>query len=161
MTVLFLLPFGVQAKCDLSVKHIRLLSQYYLDGIYAYNPMGLKKPRLIVSNRKVHGYYAEELRGVITIYPKSFNDCYCDQYFDGLTPFVAEVVDHEYTHFLDEKLHLSKRIGNKSMSEKTAYIGEHIFDDLIWHNGYAAKELAGSDINKYTKFMHVIKALSF
>jgi len=157
VALLSLFPLGASAKCDLSVNNFTTISNGYLDGLYAKYPVGIHKPRLIVSDKNVKTYYGEELHNVITIYPKSFNDAYCDQYFDGLTPFVAEVIDHEYTHAIDEKISLSKKIGESWMSENTAHIGEHVFDDLLWHTGYAAKSLGESDQSKYNKFMRIVQ----
>jgi len=159
ITVLCLLPFSAQAKCDLSVKNIRTLSQRYLNAVYKQAPMGLKKPKLIVSNKKVNDFYAEELNGVITVYPKAFTDQHCGKNVDELTPFVGEVISHEYTHYLDEKLHISKKLGKSSMSEYTANLGENVFDALIWNTGYTTKELTETDVNKYLKFMKIIKAI--
>jgi len=157
VALLCLFPLGASAHCDLSVGNFTTLSNRYLDGLYAKYPAGIAKPRLIVSDRDVKTYYGEELHGVITIYPKSFNDAYCDQYFDGLTPFVAEVVDHEYTHAIDEKISLSKKIGEPWMSEDTAHIGEHVFDDLLWHTGFATP-ISKSDQGRYAKFMQIVQS---
>ena len=151
-----LFPLGASANCDLSVEHFRVLSQRILDRVYLQNTLGLKKPHLIVSNKNVKTYYAEELNGVITIYPKAFSDSYCDPYFDGLSPKVGEVISHEYTHFIDEELKLTKKIGANDM-EDTAYVGEHIVDDLLWHTGYTEKPLSKSDVKKYQKFMRVLE----
>lgn len=152
-----LLPSASLAQCDLSVANIRNLAQNYLDTNYAYNNLNLAKPKLIISPKKVHDYYAEEHKGVITIYPKEFNDCYCDQYFDGLTPFVQEVVSHEYTHYLDEKLQLSKKIKEEHMSENTAQIGEHVFKNLLWQSSYTTKDLRPKDIPKYEKLLSIMR----
>jgi hypothetical protein len=155
IALLFLFPLGASAQCDLSVKNFRALSERYLDGAYQYNPMGLRKPKLIVSSKKVKDYYAEELNGKITIYPKAFSDSYCDQYIDGLTPAVANIINHEYTHYLDEKLNLSQKIGERKMSEKTANIGAHVFENLVWKNNFAG--YSGESAQKYTKLKNIIQ----
>jgi len=156
VAALMLFPFGASASCDLSVDNFRFMSQRFLDKLYSNNTLGIKKPYLIISDRNVKTYYAEERKGVITIYPKSFNDAYCDPYFDGLSPKVAEVISHEYTHYIDEELKLTKKIGANDM-EDTAYVGEHIFDNLLWHTGYAEKPLSKSDVKKYQKFIRVLE----
>ncbi|NTW27726.1 MAG: hypothetical protein HGA36_05350 [Candidatus Moranbacteria bacterium] len=157
-TLLFLMfPSATQAACDLSVEHIRTLAQSYLDANYAYGQFNFKKPKLIVSSKRVYDYYAEELHGVITIYPKEFADCYCDQHFDGLTPFLQEIVNHEYVHYLDEKMHLSRKINTDTMSEKTAHIGEHVFKNLLWPSSYTKRDLQPSDIKKYEKLLSILK----
>lgn len=150
-------PSASQAACDLSVGNMRTLAQSYLDANYAYNDFGFKKPKLIISSKRVHDYYAEELDGVITIYPKEFTECYCDKYLDGLTPFLQEIVNHEYMHYLDEKMHLSKKISEKNMSEKTAYIGEHVFKTLLWPESYTMKDLRQQDVKKYEKLLSILK----
>lgn len=155
--IFFLLPLGARASCDLSVKHMAALSQNDLDAVYARYPMRFGKPTLIVNDKNVRTYYADEYKGIITIYPKSFSDSYCDQYFDGLSTSVAEVVSHEYTHFLDEKMQLSKKIGEKDMSEKTADLGEHVFNELVWHNQYFVNNFSQSDLKKYNTFVRILQ----
>lgn len=152
-----LLPTAALANCDFSVAGIGALSQKYLDANYGYNPLGLAKPKLIVSSKNVHDYYAEEIDGVITIYPKEFDDSYCDPYFDGLTPFIMETINHEYIHYLDEKLHLSRKIGEKPMSEKTAYIGEHVLKNLLWNKSFTTRELYPQEIKKYNKLLEILQ----
>lgn len=151
------MPSAVFANCDLSTTNIQKLSQYYLDTNYTYNTHRLKKPKIVVSNTKVHKYYAKEFNGTITIFAKELNDCYCDQYFDGLKPFLQEVVSHEYMHYLDEKLHLSKRINEKRMSENTAEIGEHVFKTLIWHNSYTTHDLTPQSTKKYQRLLGILQ----
>jgi|GEM_PF-4858828 len=153
LSLLLLLPFGASANCDLSVKNVKAISKSYLDVIGSKKA---GKPKLIVSNKKVKGYYAEELKGVITIYPKSFKRQYCDQYFDSLTPFINKVIAHEYTHFLDEKNSLSKKIGEKEMSEKTAEIGEHVFDMIAQASKTPPKKLSKADKKKFNKLLSFI-----
>ena len=140
---------SASANCDLSVANFQKLAQNDLDTLYTYNSFNLKKPILVVSNQKGLNYYAEQLGSVITIYPKSFNDAYCDQYFDGLTPAVAEAVSHEYVHYLDGKLDLSKKIGEQHFSENTAELGEHVFDTLIWHTGFYTEKSSQSAQRKF------------
>jgi hypothetical protein len=154
---LMLFPLAASANCDLSVQHFQIMSQQSLNKIYLFSPLGLRKPKLVVSNKNVKTFYAEERNGTITIYPKSFNDAYCDKYFDGLTPAVSQVISHEYTHYLDEKLNLSKKIGEGTMSEKTAHLGESVYDKFIWHSGYADVS-AKSNSKKYLTLANVIKA---
>ena len=144
------------ASCDLSDAHVGQLAQRDLDTIYAYNPLGLKEPTLAVSGEKGRSYYGEQLGSLITIFPKSFDDAYCDQYFDGLTPNVAQVISHEYTHYLDGKLSLSRKIGEAAFSEDTAHLGEHVFDDLVWHAGYFTQMSSLSAQKKYGKLLQII-----
>lgn len=157
LLLLFFSTAQASAKCDLSTKNFKNISQKQLDSIYSYNSFGLKKPKLIVSSKKVNGFYAEELNSVITIYPKSFNDAYCDQYFDGLTPFVAQVIGHEYIHHVDERIGLSKKIGLKSMSEDTAYLGEKVLDKKIWRTGYYTQKSTKSANRKYLALAKIFK----
>ena len=149
-------PATTHASCDLSSAHIRNLAQTYINTNYSYNNFGLKKPKLIVSNKRVYTYYAEELNGVITIYQKEFKESYCDQYYDGLTPFVQEVINHEYIHYLDEKMHLSKKIGEATLSENTAYVGEHVFQTILWPNSFTRRDLRPRDVKKYAQLLKIL-----
>jgi hypothetical protein len=156
LSVFFLFPLGTHAACDISKQNVQALAQKDLDAVYSYNDFGLKKPLLIVSDSDVTEYYGEELHGVITIFPKSLQILRCDDNVDQLTPMVAEIVSHEYTHNLDEKLGLSKKIGISKMSEDTANMGEHVFNNLIWHTGYATGNVSVMGLDKYGKLLGII-----
>lgn len=160
LAILCLFPFQAQAACDISKKNVKAISQQIINKNYAQNSFRMKKPSLIVSNKKVEGYDAEELGGTITIYAKSLDDLYCDQYFDGLTPYLTEIVNHEYVHAMDEELGLSKKIGEKKMSENTAYIGEHVLKNTLWPESFVSRELKPNETKKYATLQNIFQAKS-
>ena len=156
--ILLALPMQAQADCNHSAKTVRAIAQNIIDKNYAYNDLGIKKPKLTISNKEVDGYDAEELNGTITLYSSSLSGFYCDQYFNGLALYVTEITNHEYIHAIDEKLNLSEKINEKEMSEKTAYIGEHVFKELLWKNSLTTRDLKLNEIKKYNKLMSIIKS---